>query len=302
MHEIRNDGVVVLRVRKDVPGVGRKLSRHFQCNEVTCNHLPSRRVREGAVVFNYGRSEVPIWFDPESHIMLNHPVAVGACVDKRASLSVLTQARVPCLTYTTHSIIAHRWLLNEHNVIARHTATGRRGAGIELYTPQQAEGLLANEAFTSAPLYTRHYDKTHEFRVHVFKGQVIDLVQKKKMGSRKREAQGIGDVDTLIRNHKRGWVFAHNNLICDAMPNYSINLGGLGHFIGNSRKVLSDMSISACEALGLDFGGVDILAKFDSAGTLRDAVVCEVNSAPGMSSTPTFNAYCNAIQNYMEEL
>ena len=280
-----NHNVVILRMRKGVPGVGRKMSKHFDANEVTCGFRPSIKVRDNAVVVNYGRSELPVWFEEartRGVRMLNNPTAVANSVDKRRTLTLLRDNGVPCLEFETDPAKVFSQLSTTRQIewLARMTATGKKGNGIEpIYggTEYGPEG----DKFPVAPLYTKFYDKDVEFRVHVFRGEVIDYVQKKRMGKKKRDAIGLAESNELIRNHKRGWVFAHNDII--------------------HSKQVEQIAVQAANVLGLDYAGIDILAKLDQNGEVYDAVVCESNSAPGMSSSKTFNAYMHAIEDFIKE-
>lgn len=267
-YPVTNDAMVVLRIRRAVPGVGQKIGRAFGANQVTCGHRPRRAVRDGAFIFNYGRSEYPIWYDRSKHTFINTPEAVANCVDKRKTLGLLTRYDVPCLEYTTDRLEAQTMLLQGTDVYARTKVSSKKGNGIVLLDSSTDDAV-------DAPLYTRSFPTVHEYRVHVFNGQVIDITQKKRMGKKKREARGI-EVNERIRNHGRGWVFAHRNLHCDEE---------------GYRGAISEISIAACHVLGLDYGGVDLLVDADN-----NAVVCEVNSAPGMRCTETFQAYLNAIE------
>ena len=280
-----NHNVVILRMRKGVPGVGRKMSKHFDANEVTCHHQPKIKVRDNAVVVNYGRSEMPKWFEEartRGVKMLNNPTAVANSVDKRRTLMLLQANGVPCLEFETDPTKVFAQLSTNYGIewLARTTCTGKKGNGIVPVYGGQEYGP-EGEPFPDAPLYTKFYDKDVEFRVHVFRGQVIDYVQKKRMGKKKRSAIGLDEPNMLIRNHKRGWVFAHNDII--------------------HSKLVEQIAIQAANVLGLDYAGIDILAKLDAAGEVKHAVVCESNSAPGMSSSKTFNAYMHAIEDFIKE-
>ena len=273
-----NKNIVVLRVRKGVPGIGRKLANFFNAYEVTCNYKPTVKVPDGAIILNYGRSEWPIWAEDaiaRGCTFLNVPDAVANSVDKLKTLELLSTNNTPCLETTSSFEEAHSWLEEQQDVIVRHILNGKQGKGVEL-----VKHTSSIEALPHAPLYTKFYDKTHEFRVHVFNGKVIDYVQKKRMGSKKLEERGLEQVDELARNHKRGWVFAHKDIIMD--------------------DTIKQLGIDTAKVLGLDYAGVDILAKVED-GVVLDAVVCESNSAPGMSSPTTFKAYTNAINSFIEE-
>jgi carbamoylphosphate synthase large subunit len=274
-YEVTNPSLYILRIKKDNPGVGQRLGRAFGADQLVCGLKPQRKIPDGAFVINYGRSEMPVWASQNVRIF-NFPEAVAKCVDKRITLNLLAQAGVPCLNSTTSKEQATSWLKEGKPVVVRATATGKKGIGVSLVKP--------GEDLPDAPLYTEFYDKTHEFRVHVFRGKegelrVIDLVQKKKMGKAKLAKIGIETVNDLVRNHKRGWVFAHNDL---ALKDSDFGMA-----------LLKSISINAAATLGMDFCAVDILAKIENGKV--DIKVCEVNSAPGMSAPATFDAYVKAF-------
>lgn len=259
----------IYRIRKNVPGVGRKLARALNLKELT-SKKPMEKIPEGSAVINYGRSVVPEW-ERDDIETINHPDFVSLAVDKIKTLEKLWKCDVPTLQFTTEKITARSWLDNGSKIVARLTSKGKKGKGVVLVNP--------GDELPDAPLYTLHYNKDVEFRVHVVFGRVIDYVQKKKMGKAKLAALGIEQANMDVRNHGKGWVFAHNNVI--------------------KSELVEQIALDAVEALGLDFAGVDVLAKVEH-GEVYDAVVCEVNSAPGMSSTTTFNAYVNAFREALE--
>jgi hypothetical protein len=219
------------------------------------------------VVVNYGNSKLPNYLVKNS-IVINQPEAVGKAVNKLHTLEALRD-KVPTVEYTTSKEEAKNWLRTHEvdKIYCRTLLNSKKGKGIVIVN--QPEFLV------DAPLYTKGYDQTHEFRVYVFLGSVIDYVQKRK----KRDV----DVDLLIRNHDRGWIFAHNQIVI--------------------RRQIKELAVNAVEALGLHFGAVDVLAKFDPpinrSLIFKDAVVCEVNTAPGLSSNTTLDAYTKAFSCYL---
>jgi hypothetical protein len=193
-------------------------------------------------------------------------------VSKVSTYAYLDAARVPCVKWTDERDTAQRWLDKGHRVLTRKDGLAQ-GRGIR-------EGI---HDLREGEFYTRVFPKTHEFRVHVGGGKVLDLVEKKAPLA---EVQ----VDRLIRSHDRGWVFAHGNL--SVIPVDADRLG--------------DLAIAAIKTLGLDFGAVDILAILDKETPRRvsKAVVCEVNTAPGLSSITTLEkylAYFDGIINKVNE-
>lgn len=106
-------------------------------------------------------------------------------------------------------------------------------------------------SIVDAPLYTKYIEKDAEYRVHIFKGECIDYVKK------------INDTESEL-----GWRF----------------LRGIKRLDENI-----ELAIMAVNALGLDFGAVDIIRKD------RKSYVLEVNTACGMDGEITSTAYANAI-------
>lgn len=244
------------------------------------------RGRPYPTIVNWGSTVTPDWGTVASVVArskaggawLNSQEAAAVAINKLETFKCLTQAEVPIPRWTTEKEQVQKWLRKEHTVLIRNHVSGQGGAGISLI---QGKDVVVPDA----PLYVRNYPKTHEFRVHVFDGQVIDFVEKK---ARIDNATGLPVVrDRLVRNHDNGWVFAHG-ITC------------LGQ---DQRDHISRTSVSAVCSLGLLFGAVDILAILDppdAAGTrkLKSAVVCEVNTAPGLECTETINAYSTAILNH----
>lgn len=114
--------------------------------------------------------------------------------------------------------------------------------------------------------------------MHVL-GGVAAVVQQK------RRRNGIlQDTDqSLIRNYDNGWVFATQNVV------YSSST------IEDSVK---QQAIAAVQALGLDFGAVDICVNLEGS----KAYVLEVNTAPGLSSPTVLAAYAAYIRGVNDNL
>lgn len=261
--------VGVLRIRKGRPGVGKRIAGLFSGlnSEVTCNNRPAQKIARDGIIINYGRSERPIWWRDDLTI-INHWAAVGNSSNKLKTLQLLEDAGVPTLEWSTDPNKANTWWNQGARTFVRHTLNGQKGKGIQILEPYPADNGVP---IPRAPLYTKAYDKKHEFRVFVAGGQVIDLVQKKKMSKEAFAKKGrVDEIDMDLRNYRRGWVFAHEDLA----------IGPKG------RKYIKGISLRAMEAVGLDYGAVDVLYKSHD-----DMVVCEVNSAPAMRGKTTWAAF-----------
>lgn len=149
--------------------------------------------------------------------------------------------------WTTDPNKAAMWITQEKaTVVARHTLTGHSGKGVEILTDATH--------IPKVPLYTKYKKKKHEFRVHIFQGEVIDVVQKKKRA-------GAENVDTKIRSHLNGWVFCRQGI--------------------TEPQDLRRQAILAITACNLKFGAVDVIWNEHE----NKCYVLEVNSAPGIEGT-----------------
>jgi hypothetical protein len=155
------------------------------------------------------------------------------------------------------------WLMEGHLVVSRTILTGSGGMGIHV-----AEGARAD--VVEAPLYTRYVKKSAEYRVHVFRDSVIRVQEK-------RRKRGV-PINTAIRNHQNGWVFCE---VADPQV--------LPHMLA-----VPTMAVGATNALGLDFGAVDMIYNRHHGW-----YVLEINTAPGLEGS-TLTAYANAVREWRD--
>ncbi len=252
------------------------------------------------IVINWGnsrRSDVL-----EGVPILNSPSSVAVATDKLRTFQALVEADVPTVPFTTDASIAQDWLNDGEKVFIRDSLTGHSGEGIVVVEPQinsqqafavqEAQRILdeagldeasdaldeeyvrvteANVELRQAPLYTRGVTNAGEYRVHVFDGDVI-LYQKKS----RRVDEVTGEVvtaegaDADVRNLASNWIYRTGNL--------------------KRLERVEQLAISAVNALGLDFGAVDII--MDENG---DVYILEINCAPGLVNQDTVDAYAEAF-------
>ena len=207
------------------------------------------------VIINWGRTERRF-----NGKYINEPARVAVACDKKASLALLEEKGVPVPPSTDEQSVAQAWLEANEIVVVRKLLRANSGRGISLVTPE------SNAPVPPAPLYTKYVKKGEEYRVHVFKGKVIDAQQKK----RKLEVPDE-EVNFQIRNNTNGWIFARNDI--------------------NLPECVADAAVAATEALGLDFGAVDV------GYNVHYSLPCvyEVNSAPGLEGT-TLDKYSEAFR------
>lgn len=151
------------------------------------------------------------------------------------------------LTFSTSRETAKEWAAKGIVVICRTLTHASEGKGIVIAEkPEQV---------VMAPVYTQYKKKKKEFRVHIFKDQVVHVLEKR------RKADYDGDADAKIRNTKNGYVFCSENVVEPAG--------------------IRDLALKARLVTKSDFAGVDI-GYNEKFGEL---FVIEVNSAPGIEGT-----------------
>jgi glutathione synthase/RimK-type ligase-like ATP-grasp enzyme len=188
--------------------------------------------------------------------VLNNPVAVGIAANKLSSIQAFVACDVPHPPYSTFKEDAQMWIDQGHKVVCRTLLSAHSGQGI-VVAKQQNE-------LVDAPLYTRYTRKKKEFRVHVFNSKIIDIQEK-------RRSSATDDHHPYIRNHANGYVFCRGDI--------------------EEPDDLGAVSISAVNALGLDFGAVDVIWN----EAQNKCYVLEVNTACGLEGS-TVNKYVNAIK------
>lgn len=216
-------------------------------------HTPS------ALVINWGNSNVGKVNKALPH--LNHPSVVERSINKLSTFKWLANVGFTAIPkWSTDKAIAQDWLNAGSVVIARLKLRSSKGQGIQVVQP--------GETLPDAPLYTKLFSKDKEYRVHVFKGSVIDFAQKKlKTGVTPKP---------YIRSHDNGWVFCREGV---ELP-----------------EKVSETAIDVVKLMELDFGAVDL-----AISKKGNVCVFEVNTAPGIEGTTVVN-YTKAITAYLEQL
>lgn len=209
-------------------------------------------------IINWGNSTLPtswVW-NPETD--LNNPLNVKKAANKLLSFEALKENNVQTPKWTNSRSEAQELLNSGHTIVVRHVLNGHSGQGIEIISEE--------EELPQAPLYVTYKKKFTEFRVHVFKGEVIDTQQKKVRDG----ARDHPNFNSRVRSHANGWVFCR-----------------LGIAPSPARD---QMALAAINALKLDFGAVDIIYNQSE----DRYYVLEINTAPGLEGT-TLQKYLEAI-------
>lgn len=208
----------------------------------------------GKTVLNWGCSSLP----PEvmKCRVINNPAAVALAANKLHAFRAMDElVNIP--EFTTDRATAEGWINDGGVCVCRQKLTGHSGEGIVI-----AENL---DEMVNAPLYVKYIKKNQEYRVHVFNGEVMDVQRKARKADVPDDA-----VNWQVRNLAGGFIFAREGFEPPAMA--------------------LEESVAAVDALGLDFGAVDVIYN-DREG---QAYVIEVNCAPGLTGT-TLDNYAAAI-------
>lgn len=217
---------------------------------------PTFKVKPWHTFINWGLSN----YEPGGgRKTINNLAALRVASNKLSTFNALKDKdgiRIP--EFTTSRDVAAQWIDSKDTVVARGTLTGHSGAGITL--------AGTKDAIPNAPLYVKYVKKQKEFRVHVVFGEVIDVQEKRK---RSDLPDGF-EVSFQVRNHHTGWVYCREDII--------------------EPEGLRAMAVAAVAALGLDFGGVDLIWN-----EKRNEVYClEVNTACGLEGS-TVGKYAQAF-------
>lgn len=268
MRKIRKQRVI-LWVARGMGKTGRQLKESLAAalpdKQVLMVRSASKRFkqRDSDTIINWGNRNQPAWFHKYVSLV-NGLNAVSNAVNKLDTFQTL-EGKVNIPEWTTDPQQAHDWQAEGHGVIGRYLLESNSGRGIFLFNEETRSPLT----LPPCRLYTKYKKKKHEYRVHVFNGEVIDICQKRK----RRDYEG--EINTKIRNIDGGWIFAREDLVVPAD--------------------LEDQAVRAVEALGLDFGAVDIIWNKRE----NKSFVLEINTAPGLVGT-SLARYTQAIVESLE--
>ena len=186
----------------------------------------------------------------QMHPILNHPDTVGFASNKLTAFQMMCDAGVQIPEFWTNQ----EEIPDEaFPIVCRTILNGHSGAGIVI--------AVNRGELVRSPLYVRYMKKRDEYRIHVGREGIIAV-------QRKAIPNGTEPLDTRVRNHHNGYIFVRG----DVRPPVSV----------------LEQSSLAIQALGLDFGAVDIIWNEHH----QRATVLEVNTAPGLCGT-TITDYVN---------
>lgn len=240
-----------------------RLSELLQLRVRRVRHDGLYRPKRRSLVVNYGSSGTPFWL-ARARAVLNLPVQCALGGNKLAAFRRFKAAGLAIPEFTDSRQVADSWYNNDIIVVCRTLLSAHSGRGIVLASKVNGKPLV------NAPLYVKYKKKRSEFRVHVFKGTIIHVAEKRRMRRERRPEQ----FDGFIRNLTNGWIFASTDVV--------------------EPSDLRALALSACGCLGMDFGAVDIVWNERE----NKSYLLEVNSAPGLEGI-TLTKYAQAIYNWI---
>lgn len=147
-------------------------------------------------------------------------------------------------------------------VVCRTKLRGHSGDGIVIATKP--------EELVDAPLYTKYIKKKDEYRVHVFRDRAFFI-------QRKARKLDVEEPNWMVRNLAGGFVFVEVGR--EDVP-----------------ECVIDNAVRSIAALGLDFGGVDVVFNERE----QKAYVLECNTACGLEER-TAAKYAEVIRDFQGE-
>lgn len=224
---------------------GRILRRQLGCHGGLPVHYATQR--ESIRVVRWGSS-----MGEDTDLVLNKATAVAKAANKLESLKIMKEAGVDVPRFSISPTD-----FGDDAVCLGRTIFHRGGTDINVLQEYHTDAIYSD-------YFTEYIPAVQEFRLHMFRGELI--------GAQVKKFEGEGEeAEVPIRNHSNGYVF---------VP--------FMHSRPHQRRI--DTAGAAIEALGLDFGAVDLLVSADDR-----SIVLEVNTAPGLSSDRTLEAYTEAI-------
>lgn len=224
-------------------------------------------------IVNWGHSQPPSWYGGKTSVV-NPFTAVDNASNKLKSLTLMKEAgvNVPDFTVDFNEVKSKIEEDDVNRYIGRTLLKGSGGEGCYFLSGREEDKELTEDLSTDEgyKLFTSYIPKSAEFRVHVFRGTVFDVTQKK---CRK---DTYTTPDYKIRSHERGWVFCRDDIL---VPDG-----------------VREEAIKAIDALNLDFGAVDIIWNRN-----KGSFVLEVNTAPGLEGQ-TLENYINIFKENLLEV
>lgn len=206
------------------------------------------RGRPEITIINWGSGDLPA--EISRCRVINRQDAIGRAVNKLSTFRALHASNVAMPEWTESRTEAARWLSSGSAVCARTTLEGKDGDGLILMKEHKTDWLGRPLEIPTAPLYTKFIRARAEYRINVCNGTTMGVQLKVPTGTN---------------------------------PNHDIKTGGNGYAFrlldeNEIPRGIRPVARAAVTALGLDFGGVDLIVGLDGR-----AYVLEINTAPELT-------------------
>lgn len=217
-------------------------------------------------VINWGAGTGVFNADLRGARVFNTPGQIDTAVNKLDFFRAMRGKDAPRVPFwTQNNDTALGWLYAGYSVLARTKLEGMKGSGMVC--------MNSPVDFTTAPLYTVKVNSTHEYRVYMFNGEVLDA--RIKLLSNGQQ----GNPDNL--RHEEKYEFCQLN-------GSSTPLGRLPEDVAVQAK-------KCIRKIGLMTGGVDVLWDNNTG----QAFCLEINTAPYIGSG-TAKKYADAFKEYLD--
>jgi len=255
--------------------------------------------KEKDLVINWGSSKPYT----TNAVLLNKPEAVKNSIYKLRTFDLLEEQGlyIPSVVTTEDKDALVSFLVKETHLegtkvfLLRSTETGHSGEGIHVLdnledlfnewktSTDQNHLIMHNPVdltafykylvdhytpFADTKFVSAYFKGRDEYRIHVMLGKVI-FMQRKGL---RTDDDRPEEPNFIVRNHDNGFIFQNNDI---TVP-----------------ELVQEAAIRAIEALGMDFGAVDI--KYNPNN--NHYCILEINSAPGLTGT-TLEVYTEAFNN-----
>ena len=216
--------------------------------------------RSNDIIINWGSSEYH--HRGSNGLYINSPSSIRVSKNKLKAFRVLKEHNITIPEWTTETSVAQSWVDSGYVVFGRQRLEGHSGQGIIIF---DSETITSDKI---CPLYTKRIKRKSEFRVHIINGTIIDIQQKKRRNGSTRGG--------LVWNHSNGYVYCREGV--------------------SLSPDAQSLAVEAVNALGLDFGAVDICINKEDV-----PIVFEVNTAPGLFGT-TLSKYVEAFKEILNHV
>lgn len=222
--------------------------RHYSPESKQTTHLHG--IRE----FLGGKNSVINWgnyiFSNDGYFRLNVPSAVARTSNKSGARSYLQDCGIA---------VPRTWFNGEFPEFPCIARPPYHHGGKEFYVLQNEKDLrdLDGKISMLGWYLSEIFDKTHEYRVHCGHGKILLINEKPLVEGELRANMAV--------NHESWRVLKW----------------------GEFPTVVCQESLRAVEALGLDYGAVDIMYNADT----NEAAICEVNTSPSINTPYTSGKY-----------